>query len=276
MIDFSSSLYLGMTHPTETLRPWRRLTTGLPAALGAPPISNEVARRLAALQGCQRAFLGSSTLHIFWDLFGILTREPIHILADAGAYQIARWGAERAAAQGALVSTLRHYDANTLIDSARDTVRRGLRPIILADGLCPACGRVAPIADYLQALRTFGGLMVLDDTQALGILGRSPDPVAPYGLGGGGTLRWSDISDPAVIVISSLAKGLGVPVATIAGSDPMVSRFEQYSETRKHCSPPSIAIIHAAEHALDVNKQSGESLRLRLGRTVHYFPQANG
>jgi 8-amino-7-oxononanoate synthase len=76
-----------------------------------------------------------------------------------------------------------------------------------------------------------------------------------------------------VIVIASLAKGLGVPMAVLAGSHVIVKRFEEQSETRVHCSPPSIAAIHAAEHALHVNAQYGDELRQRLAQNVRHFRQ---
>jgi 8-amino-7-oxononanoate synthase len=46
-----------------------------------------------------------------------------------------------------------------------------LMPVVVADGLCAACGCAAPVAAYLDCVRRAGGLLVLDDTQALGLLG---------------------------------------------------------------------------------------------------------
>jgi len=72
-------------------------------------------------------------------------------------------------------------------------------------------------------------------------------------------------------VVSSLAKGFGVPVAVLAGSEAMVRHFEASSQTRVHCSPPSAAVIHAAEHALAINEECGDNLRLRLAQLVRHF-----
>jgi 8-amino-7-oxononanoate synthase len=74
-----------------------------------------------------------------------------------------------------------------------------------------------------------------------------------------------------VLVGSSLAKGFGVPLAVLAGSATMLRRFEAESATRVHCSPPSSAVIHAAEHALDENRRRGTALRLRLTQCVRHF-----
>ena len=52
------------------------------------------ARELAALVGCAAGLLLPSTLHLFWDLLGVLRRPPIEIYMDAATYPIARWSAE--------------------------------------------------------------------------------------------------------------------------------------------------------------------------------------
>jgi 8-amino-7-oxononanoate synthase len=190
---------------------------------------------------------------------------------DAGVYPIARWGIERAMARGAPVHTFPHGDAAALRNLLRRDRRSRLSPIVVTDGFCPGCGVHAPIAAYVEGVRAHGGQVIVDDTQALGIYGNSAGVDAPYGLGGGGSLRRWNISDEDVIVIGSLAKGFGVPMAVMAGSRKMIDRFEQRSETRVHCSPPSLATIHAAEHALEMNDDHGEALRWRLAQNVRHF-----
>ena len=71
MLDFTSALYLGLRHPLGSSRPWAALSLGRPAALQPPPGAGALARELAALQGCEAATLLPSTLHLFWDLFGL-------------------------------------------------------------------------------------------------------------------------------------------------------------------------------------------------------------
>ncbi|MCI5145845.1 MAG: pyridoxal phosphate-dependent aminotransferase family protein, partial [Candidatus Electrothrix sp. AR3] len=132
-------------------------------------------------------------------------------------------------------------------------------------------GTSAPVKEYLQLAREYGGYLLLDDTQALGVFGRQPQGVHPYGQGGGGSLRLHNIYGSEVIVISSLAKGFGVPVTVLAGSRKMVNWFANRSETRIHCSPPSAAAIHAVEHALKMNTAYGDQLRCHLARLVLTF-----
>jgi 8-amino-7-oxononanoate synthase len=269
VLDFSSALYLGLRHPSPSLRPWSGLTTGKPAALEPPPGSAIIAGKFAALVGCERAAPVASTLHLFWDLFGMLARDQVRIYMDEDTYTIARWGVERAAARGVPVRRFPHHDAaalRALIEQDRHSRRR---PVVVADGFCPICGSPAPVAEFLQCTAPHGGHVVLDDTQALGLLGERDGTL--YGQGGGGSLRWQGVKSSDLIVGSSLAKGFGVPMAMLAGSASLIRRFEAQSETRVHCSPPSLAVLHATEHALKVNRTHGDRLRGYLAQLLRRF-----
>ena len=300
--DFTSALYLGMRHPSASLAPWAALTTGRPAALAPHPGEGAVVARLAALTGGARALLGPSTLHLAWDLFALLAGAraggaPGAVLADAGertvpvlcvdvgAYPVARWGAERAAARGVPLRHFAHRSAAALAGVLADAGAGGgvferggvrIRPIVVTDGFCPGCGRAAPLAAYQRLVRPLGGLVVVDDTQALGVLGRGPAAGRPYGEGGGGTLRWSGAGWDSTIVLASLAKAFGAPVAALIGNAAIVERFATESETRVHCSPPSAAAIAAAEHALTRNARDGPARRDRLAALVAHFRAAMG
>ncbi len=271
VLDFTSALYLGLRHPSRSLRAWSALTTGKPAALKSPPSAVVIARQLAALQDCERATLLPSTLHLFWDLFGVLAREPVRIYMDAGTYAVARWGVERVAAQGVSVRHFPHHDAS----AARVLVQRDrhsrARPIVVADGYCATCGRAAPLAELLQCVEDSGGRLVVDDTQALGVFGEAPTPDAPYGHHGGGSLPWHGLTSPRVIAGSSLAKGFGVPLAMLCGNRRVIRRFEERGETRVHSSPPSFATLRAAEHALAMNQRGGDERRMYLSQLVERF-----
>jgi 8-amino-7-oxononanoate synthase len=269
---FTSALYLGLEQGSPTLGPWPRLTAGAPAALVPPAGSRSVARHLAALVGTEAATLGVSTLHLFWDLFGRLRRRPVRILADRHLYPVGCWGIERAAAAGVPVARFAHHDAAAL--SRRLARGSRLRPVIVTDGLCPDCGRVPPLDRYMALAETHGGWLLVDDSQALGLLGRCPAPGQPYGRGGGGTPAFRGIcgiSSPRLLLVSSLAKSFGAPIAMLAGTEETVRSFLEESETLIYSSPPSVAAIRAAEAALAVNRERGDELRARLaGRVVRF------
>ena len=94
-----------------------------------------------------------STLHAFWDLFAMLADEGATIHVDAGAYPIACWGIERAAARGARVVRFARHDPDALRRHVGREARGGARQVVVTDGFCPGCGRPAPLRDYLDVVR---------------------------------------------------------------------------------------------------------------------------
>jgi 8-amino-7-oxononanoate synthase len=237
--------------------------------LEEPWEARRLARRLAALIGCESALLAPSTLHLFWDLPALLGASAA-VIFESGSYAIGRWGAERCANSGTPISTFAHHDPGAL-GQALMRCDAGRRPVVIVDGLTPAEAGEAPLGTYAELIRRHRGLLVIDDTQALGVLGAQTDTRMPYGRGGGGSLAFHGLCAPHVLVIASLAKGFGVPLAVLAGAHREIRGFARASETRIHCSPPSTAMLHAAEHALMVNRTHGEQLRARLLALVRLF-----
>ncbi len=259
-LDFTSSLYLGLRHPSRALAAFPALTAGAPAAVTPPPGAAHLAAGLARLIGCEAATLGTSTLHLFVDLLPLLARRGMAVVMAGDVYPIARWSVDRARALGAPVIALPKGQPRQLDDAVRRLARSGRRAAVVTDGLAIPNSTPAPLAAYLQIVRSHGGLLVVDDTQALGLLG-----------GGGGSLRWHGIGGPEIVVVDSLAKGLGVPLAVLAGSRALVRSFEARSETRIHCSAPNAAAIAAGLRALAINRTYGDRLRRELLRNVTRF-----
>jgi 8-amino-7-oxononanoate synthase len=269
MIDFTSALYLGMKHASGALPRWDTLTEGVPAALRVARAACRFERELAALQGREACLAMTSTLHAFWDLVGWLANPNAVMLADAGAYTITWWGLERARARGVPVLRFRHNDAKNLRELlARYALCGSCMPVVFIDGSWPDDGCVAPYAEMLAIVRERGGLLVADDTQALGVLGHGPSRMQPYGSGGGGSMRWLGLDAPDVITVASCAKAFGVPIAAVSGAQSVIAALRTQAHTRVHSSPPSNAHLSAALAALALNRSTGDALRARLLRNV--------
>lgn len=264
----TSSLYLGLQHASGALQPWSRLTTGRPAAMGESSIVPTIGRAMAALVGCQAAIVAPSTLHAAVDLFEAFTSPETVVFLDEAAYPILHWGAERAALRGVPVVKFPAHDVEAL--ERRMTVHRG-PPLIVTDGVCPSCGHMSPLGAYAELAAARHGRVIVDDTQALGILGDAPGSDNPYGHGGGGSLRWAGIELTPTIVVASLAKALGVPIAFVAGRARDIQRLRQRGPTRTHCSAPDSASLYAASEALDLNDREGETLRRTLLHNVQWL-----
>ncbi|WP_338868800.1 aminotransferase class I/II-fold pyridoxal phosphate-dependent enzyme [Myxococcus stipitatus] len=269
MLDFTSALYLGLVHASRTLEPWEQLTLGAPAVLEEPACVARTERDLAELVGCERALLARSTLHVFWDVFSALEGRRVSLFWDDGAYPVAKWGIEVMAARGVPARGFHHHSPESLARRLRSS-GQGRRPVVVCDGWCPGCGELAPLDAYLRVVRAHGGLLIVDDTQAVGVLGRRQRGMA-QGVGGGGSLRWHGLEGPDLVWCGSLAKALGVPMAAVAGDARWMARIEARGETRVHCSPPSVADLHAARRALLINRREGDVLRRALALRVAHF-----
>ena len=268
VIDLTRALYLGFEHASGSLSSWQRLTTGRPAALEATTPSR-VERGLAELLGMERAILAPSTLHVVTDLYAALAERVQRIHVDACAYPITWWGLERARLRGVTITPYR-----SLADlEAR--VARGVGPLaIVTDAMCLGCRRTKPLEGLARLAERSAGLLIVDDSQGVGLLGANPTPARPYGHGGGGSLAWCAASRSSVLLLGSLAKAFGAPLAFVAGRAELVAWFTRKSGTRVHASPWSAASCAALERALAVNEERGETLRARLLERVQAFRDA--
>jgi 8-amino-7-oxononanoate synthase len=271
VIRFSSALYLGFHHGSHTLPAWEHLTTGMPAAMEESPLCAGVEAGLCDLMGCGGAAVAPSTLQAFWDVFEMLAHDDVDILVDGGTYAVARWGVEHAACRGARAEEFRTHDAEALRRLVWDRRGRNHRRVaVVADGVDALKGRLTPLGAYLDIAEAAGGVLIVDDTQALGLLGRRK-PGSPFGVGGGRLHSMAWAGGRRVVSVASLAKGFGAPIAIVGGDARYIERFKSASRTRVYCSPPSAAAIASAHRALDLNAQRGDVLRDRLAENVRRF-----
>ncbi|MGF1551909.1 MAG: aminotransferase class I/II-fold pyridoxal phosphate-dependent enzyme [Paracoccaceae bacterium] len=262
MIDFTSTLYLGLGHASASLGPWRALSTGRPAALAPPEGQRAAEIALARLTGADDAMLLPSSLHAFSDLFDRQPAAGGRLLVEAGGYPVGHASAARAVARGVGLGVFAHHDAAALARA----LRAAPGAVVLVDGCCASCGRPPPLARYLALVAEAGATLVIDDTQTLGLLGRAAGQPA-----GGGVLTGLDDGAGRVLVIASLAKGRGVPAAVLAGGRGAVARLRRASATAVHNSPVSACHLAALHAALGANRREGAWRRRRLARLVAAF-----
>ena len=268
VVDFTSSNYLCGRHGHEQLPPWRLLTTGRPPVLGEPPRTLRLAEEVAGRTGRASALLETSALHAFIDGWAALAERPVAALVDEAAYPLGRIALR---ANGLPASTVRHFDPGHLVEKLRE-VAPGTRPVHQQDGLCPGCGRLAPLAEFVELLSPLDGVVLLDDTQAIGLAGTGPSGRNPYGVGGGGSARRLvlPISAP-LLTVASTAKGLGVPLAVLAGPDHLVSAVRERGPCRVHASGPSSAAQAALFSALRADPAEVQRRRCAVAALVRLF-----
>ena len=272
MLDFTSALYLG----TRALPPppaGLLLTSGRPAVLTEDARATAAAQEVARRQGLEAGLLAPSTLHLFWDVFGLVPAHGV-VLLEQRLYPVGQWGALRARARGLPVVPFRRDNLPGLARLLHTYRQQGRTPWLVADGWHPGRGP-APLAGFAALLAPYpGAVLLLDDTQAFGVLGARPGPSNRLGQGGGGSLAWAGIdpgSRPEILTISSLAKGLGVPVAVLAGRAARLGQFRRRAETRVHTSPVSAWHAWAAAAALHHDARYGDAARQQLGWRIAQF-----
>ena len=255
-MDATRAHYLGFRHGTNELVPWRSLTTGRPAALD-PGANRRLRADAAQLVGLPAADLATSSLHGLIDVVLSQSTKGSSVFFDAALYPIATLAI---AASGLPRQRYRHFATASL----REAMRRNPhgRPIVVTDGFCPGCGRVAPLADLVALVVPRNGVVIVDDTASFGLLG--PE--------GGGLVRDLPAIDPSrVVVVASAAKAFGAPIAIVTGSDENVRRQRERGILQSHGSPPGAAAVAALGLAFTLNGQFGDARRQRLLRNVAAF-----
>ena len=259
-LEFRSSLYLGMRHEAARLSRWTQLTTGAPAVLGSTPGTTAVETRARRWLGSESVALATSTLHAFTDIYA--THEGVSVIMDEFMYPVACL-----AARGP-VGRFRHHDPSSL----ERRLRCSSPSLVVTEGWCPICGRAAPLARYAELAQRANALLVIDDTQAIGVLGPAWTAMTPFGSSGAGSAAAAGITGhPSTVVVASAAKAFGAPIALVAGPDATITRLRSLGPTRTHSSQPSAAHVMALSRALHINDTCGEHLRRRLARLVAIF-----
>lgn len=239
--DFTSALFLGERHPSSALRPWHRLTTGVPAVLGESPTATRLASSVARRQGAEAGLVERSALHALTDVLSAFPERGGTLWVDEAAYPLARMACLVAQARGIPVLRYPHHDPPH---------RLRPRSWLVTDGWCQGCNRPAPLVRLAGLARRVGGRVVVDDSLAFGVLGARAPGTSPFG-DGTGTVRWLGAGHGHVLWLASLAKAHGTPVTVVTGDRRTVSTVGRRGGHRMHSSPPSEADLAAGLDSLE-------------------------
>lgn len=254
--DFTSALFLGEYHPSSGIRPWSRLTTGVPAVLRESATATLLASVVARRQRAEAGLVERSALHALTDVLSAFPERGGTLWVDAAAYPLTRMACLVARARGIEVCRYRHHDPPDRLPP---------RSWLVTDGWCQGCNRPAPL-DHLAGLaRCAGGRVVVDDSLAFGVLGARGPGTGPFG-DGTGTVRWLGADHTNTLWLASLAKAHGVPVTVMTGDRRTVTAVARHGSHRMHSSPPSEADLAAG---LDSLGRPAELARRR--RHLHHL-----
>jgi 7-keto-8-aminopelargonate synthetase-like enzyme len=118
---------------------------------------------------------------------------------------------------------------------------RGIRPIILTDGMFSHDGSVAPLREYLKLLPA-RGIILVDDAHGAGVLGAT----------GKGSLEHEDVSRKHIIQCATLSKAFGVHGGVVLASRALRSKILARSRAFIGTTPLPPPLAGAARASLKI------------------------
>lgn len=277
VISFVSASYLGLERDQRVVEAASRVAAswgfslGMPRLLAFDPFTKALENELASFLGLEHCLVFPSTTHAALDIVPTAAGQDGAVFVDDWTYPTLWEGIHAAARVGARIFRFPHSSLSVLARQLR-SARNARNRIILCDGVYPEGGAPAPILEMAFLAERFGGWLCVDDSHGLGVLGRQPiDRRHPYGRGGGGVARYFDLSVEKLLVMGTLSKALGIPLAFVAGSEMLLRKTEAKSASFVHSSPPSLPNVAAGIAALRIAQQEGDDLRERVGQLVRRF-----
>lgn len=129
---------------------------------------------------------------------------------------------------------------------------------ILTDGVFTSDGAIARLPELLAALPNERSLLVVDDCHGVCVLG--PE--------GRGTVSHFGLTDPRIVITTTLAKGLGSYGGCIAATADFISQAREVSGIYRCSTPIPPCIAMAAREAVSLVEQEPQRLdRLRANIT---------
>ena len=265
---FAGTSYLGLHgHPDviragcDALRRYGVHSATSRQGFGNTPLLLEVERSAAKFFGTETSFYFSSGYAANHIAVQALAPNADVVLVDAEAHYCVQ---EAALLARKPVVLFRHRDVADL----KSKLMRGVRSLVLADAVTPANGHVAPVMDYLNALRDFApATLHLDDAHGVGVLG-------PQGRGifdecglwphvNGGSL----FEGVRLSMCGTLAKALGGFGGIIPGTTAFVDQARRQSHYFDGSSAPASPVAGCSLEALEICQREPER-RERLRQNV--------
>lgn len=222
---------------------WRRLGLGTAttrSGMGTAHIHLEVEAEAARFFGAEGAAYmasgylsntaGVQALHTTGAFDVIFVDQHAHLCID-----------DAALSTGVPVHRFAHLDPDDLEAQLMQKLTPGQTPLVMSDGLFPTLGRIAPLPDYLEVLKPYGGLVWLDDAHPVGILGPN----------GRGTADHYGVDSDRVFSGGTLSKAFGGFGGIVPGPADFVDRVRR-GPVMIAASPPPSPVAAATLEGLEL------------------------
>lgn len=139
---------------------------------------------------------------------------------------------ENSLATGKKVIRFKHLDVSDLKEKIKGNLDESAIPLIASDGLFPINATLAPIDSYLKIAEESNGLILIDDSHGVGILGQH----------GRGTCESLGIKSERIFIGATLSKAFGAYGGILFGSELFVKEVRKGSVMTGSSSPMSAAV----------------------------------
>lgn len=180
------------------------------------------------------------------------------VLVDAATHYSAR---DATPTLGKPVHSFGHLDADSLAEALSRHVGPGQRPVVVADGVFPSTGALAPLADYRKAMAPYdGSLLCIDDSHGVGAIGES----------GRGSLEHACLETEGNYLAGTLSKAFGALGGIIPGDAALAEKIGRNAMIMRGASLPPPGAAAAANAALRI-LQTTPRMRCDLVRNVRHM-----
>jgi glycine C-acetyltransferase len=267
VLNMCANNYLNLSsHPDvvaaagEALEQWGYGMSSVRFICGTQTVHTRLEETIASFLGKEAAILYSSCFDANGGLFETLLGPEDAVISDALNHASVIDGIRLCKAQRYRYRNCDMADLEEKLKEARDA-----RTIMIAtDGVFSMDGVIAPLADICALAESYGALVMVDDSHALGVLGEH----------GRGTPEHHGVSERVDILTGTLGKALGgASGGFTSGSRGLVDLLRQRSRPYLFSNSLAPMIAAASITAIEIVQRS-QDLRARLRRNAQHFRAA--
>ncbi len=215
------------------------------SGFGNNPVLLDVERKVAEYFGTEEAVYFVSGYLDNLILAQGLANEYDVIFMDEMAHYSVRDGV---ATTHKPVFTFRHRNPEDLAAQLKKNLKPGERPLLMSDGVFPTFGVIAPVPEYLKVLEPYGGLVALDDSHGVGVLGPN----------GRGTVEHYGLVSDRLYFAGTLSKAFGGHGGIIPAPKKLISFIRQSVGVYSGASPTPTPAAAASAKGIDLVKAHPE------------------
>jgi 8-amino-7-oxononanoate synthase len=155
------------------------------------------------------------------------------------------------------VIMFRHRDPEDLVAKLRANLKPGQIPLVMTDGIFPTYGVIAPVPEYVKAIEPYNGILCLDDSHSVGVLGPN----------GRGTYEHFGIKSDRCFFAGTMSKAFGGHGGFIPGSKAFIDHIKATCGAYSGATPSPTPGVAASIKGMEIVLREPER-RERLRRNV--------